>query len=260
MLLVQAIKFWLDSKITMPLAYAQNELPNALQKKYPCADLTNYEGLFLKTGFVVTIVYCIIVFSLTFYETKFVLPPNTTPIDEIDIIEMPVTYVEQKEIPPVIKPEMKTPEVNIVLVDKDVEATKDDKLIKEEVDDKTTVENNTRFVVPIEEEEKDEIMPFVLVQDKPEFPGGEAVLQQYLSKCEYSRFCKENEIEGTVTVGFTIDKKGAVTNVKILRSPDKCLNTAALNHVKNMPAWTPGKQRGKPVSVTYAVPLKFRLL
>ena len=260
-LLVQAIKYWLDSKTTVPLAIAQNHAFSSIQKKYPHADLTNYEGLFLKTGFVVTIVYCIIIFSLMFYQTKLVLPPTTTPVDEIDIIDMPVTYIEKKEIPPVIKPEMKTPEVNIVLVDKEVEATKEDKLTKEEIDETTTTETaGAGFAIAIENEETDEIMPFVLVEDKPLFPGGDEGLQQYLARCPYTTICKENDIEGTVTVGFTIDKKGNVTDVKILRSPDKCLNAAALNHVKKMPAWTPGKQREKPVSVTYSVPLKFRLL
>jgi protein TonB len=259
-LLVQAIKYWLDSKTTVPLAIAQNHAFSSIQKKYPHADLTNYEGLFLKTGFVVTIVYCIIIFSLMFYQTKLVLPPTTTPVDEIDIIDMPVTYIEKKEIPPVIKPEMKTPEVNIVLVDKEVEATKEDKLTNEEIDETTTTENTTRFVVPIEDEMINEApVPLYMLTEKPEYPGGENALLKFIAQCPFSNVCKENDISGVVHVGFTISKTGEVKDLKILRSPNKCFEAEVLNHMKKMRVWTPGKQNGKPVNVTYHVPLQFTL-
>jgi protein TonB len=58
-------------------------------------------------------------------------------------------------------------------------------------------------------------------------------------------------------VGFTISKTGEVKDLKILRSPNKCFDATVLNHMKKMKVWTPGKQNGKPVNVTFQVPLPF---
>jgi protein TonB len=258
-LLQFGIKWMFDSP-AFQLSLANNELPATLNKKYSYADMKQYEGIFLRVGLAVTIIYCIILFSLLFYYKKEVVINYGSGIEEIDIIEAPTTYIEKKVVPPALKPEIKTPEVKIVLVDKDIVETKEDKIITDEIDENKSIEFvSTNNKVNIEEEEIIENLPFVLVQDKPEFPGGEAALLDYLSKIKFPPFALENQIEGTVTIGFTIDKTGKVTDVKILRSPDKNLNASALNHVKNMPLWSPGKQRGKPVSVTYAVPIKFVL-
>lgn len=256
-LLQFGIKWMFDSP-AFQLSLAANELPATLNKKYSFADMKQYEGIFLRVGLAVTIIYCIILFSLLFYNKKEVIINYGSGIEEIDIIEAPTTYIEKKVVPPTLKPEIKTPEVKIVLVDKEVIETKEDKIITEEINEQKTIETGfTGNKIKIEEEEVIENLPFVLVEVKPEFPGGEAGLLDYLSKIKFPQFALDNYISGTVTVGFTIDKTGNVTNVKILRSPDKNLNTAALNHIKNMPAWTPGQQRGKPVSVTYSVPIKF---
>jgi protein TonB len=258
-LLQFGIKWMFDSP-AFQLSLANNELPATLNKKYSFADMKQYEGIFLRVGLAVTIIYCIILFSLLFYYKKEVVVNYGSGIEEIDIIEAPTTYIEKKVVPPALKPEIKTPEVKIVLVDKEVIETKEDKIITEEINEQKTIETGfTGNKIKIEEEEVIENLPFVLVEVKPEFPGGEAGLLGYLGQIKYPLFAVDNEIEGTVIVGFTIDKTGHATDVKILRSPDKSLNAAALNHVKNMPAWTPGKQRGKPVSVTYSVPIKFIL-
>ena len=123
----------------------------------------------------------------------------------------------------------------------------------------------------VEEETKEEEI-FTIVEDMPRFPGCENIankeerkncaegkLVQYLSKITYPPIAKENDIEGQVFIKFLIDKSGAVTNVVVMRGADKILNDAAVNHVKRMPKWTPGKQRGQPVKVQFIVPIKFRL-
>jgi periplasmic protein TonB len=104
---------------------------------------------------------------------------------------------------------------------------------------------------------EDEI--FQIVEEMPEFPGGQDGLVKYLGSITYPPIARENDIEGTVYVKFVIDKNGQVTNAEVARGADKILNEAALAHVKKMPAWKPGKQRGKPVRVQYVVPIKFKL-
>jgi len=50
-----------------------------------------------------------------------------------------------------------------------------------------------------------------------------------------------------------------VSNVKITRSAHPLLDAEAVRVIKSMPDWKPGTQRGKPVAVSYVVPVEFSL-
>jgi len=66
-------------------------------------------------------------------------------------------------------------------------------------------------------------------------------------------------MSGKVFVGFVIDTKGKVSNVKLLRGVSPALDNEAIRVVKSMPDWTPGRQNGRPVRVSYQVPVNFTL-
>lgn len=101
---------------------------------------------------------------------------------------------------------------------------------------------------------------FTVVEQMPDFPGGQAALLKYLAtNTVYPPIAKENDIEGTVYVQFVVDKGGSVGQVKVLRSVDKYLDKEAVRVVSSMPKWKPGKQNGKEVSVYYTVPIRFVL-
>ena len=71
---------------------------------------------------------------------------------------------------------------------------------------------------------------------------------------------KENNVEGKVFVYFVISKTGEIVDVKIERGVDPYLDKEALRVVKSMSAWSPGKQRGKAVSVGRILPINFKLV
>ena len=75
----------------------------------------------------------------------------------------------------------------------------------------------------------------------------------------YPSVACENGIEGRVIVKFVVDCKGNIVNPLVVRSVDPLLDREAIRLVKSMPKWTPGKQNGKPVSVVYFVPVRFKL-
>ena len=60
-------------------------------------------------------------------------------------------------------------------------------------------------------------------------------------------------------VQFIVEKDGAVTGVKTVRSVTPVLDAEAVRVIKAMPKWTPGRQGGQPVRVNYNVPVSFRL-
>ena len=90
--------------------------------------------------------------------------------------------------------------------------------------------------------------------------GGPAELNKYLSKnIQYPEIAADNGIQGRVIVGFVIEKDGKPSQVKVLRGVDPALDKEAVRVVQSMPAWKPGKQRGKPVRQRFTLPVQFRL-
>jgi TonB family protein len=101
---------------------------------------------------------------------------------------------------------------------------------------------------------------FTVVEDIPKFPGGEEARAKYMvENIVYPEAAKKAGKQGTVYVTFVIEKEGSVSNVKVLRGFDKDCDEVALNVVKNMPKWEPGKQRGEAVRVQFNMPIKFNL-
>ena len=99
-----------------------------------------------------------------------------------------------------------------------------------------------------------------VAEQMPEFPGGDEALRKYLAtSVKYPVIAQENGIQGRVFVAFVVDKNGNVTNVRVARPFDPNLDKEAVRVVQSMPKWTPGKQRGKAVKVSYTVPINFVL-
>ncbi|MBL7137912.1 MAG: energy transducer TonB [Bacteroidales bacterium] len=101
---------------------------------------------------------------------------------------------------------------------------------------------------------------FTVVEENPLFPGGEAALYKFLSESiKYPEEAKELGIQGRVFVNFVVETNGSVSKVKVLRGIGGGCDEEAVRVVKSMPRWTPGKQRGIPVRVSYNLPIKFTL-
>lgn len=101
---------------------------------------------------------------------------------------------------------------------------------------------------------------FVIVEEQAEFPGGMDSMYAYIVKnLKYPEAAKEKGIEGRVYVQFVIEKDGSISNVKILRGIGGGCEEAAVEMIKNMPKWKPGKQRGKPVRCQFNLPINFEL-
>lgn len=101
---------------------------------------------------------------------------------------------------------------------------------------------------------------FMVVEKMPQFPGGDSELFNYLSQnIKYPVEAQKAGIQGRVICQFIVEKDGAISNVKVLRSIDPNLDAEAVRVINAMPNWQPGEQRGKKVSVEYTLPINFRL-
>jgi protein TonB len=108
--------------------------------------------------------------------------------------------------------------------------------------------------------QEEEVVNFYVIEEKPEFPGGEAEMMKWIaSNVKYPEIAKENGVTGKVFIQFVINKDGKVVNVEVLRGVDPYLDKEAVRVVSSMPSWTPGKQRGKTVKVSFQLPINFKL-
>ncbi len=213
-------------------------------KKNPEISLENKKGLFFQIGLIITLIIVFLAFEWKSYEkTDYNL--GQLNLDDLEEEIIPITKQEIKPPPPPPPP----PEV--------IEIVEDEVEIEEELEIEDT-ESDEDIAIEIEEESDDEF--FMVVENMPEFPGGDLGLMKYIQKnVKYPPIAKEYNITGKVYVSFIVDKSGSVTNVKIVRGVDKSLDAEALRVVKSLPKYKPGKQRGKAVRVMFTIPINFTL-
>jgi TonB family protein len=101
---------------------------------------------------------------------------------------------------------------------------------------------------------------FVVVEDMPEFPGGEEALRNWIAEnVKYPVEAAEKGIQGKVYAMFVVEKDGSIGRSKVVRGVFPLLDEEALRVVNAMPKWKPGRQRGKEVAVSYTIPINFQL-
>lgn len=224
-------------------------------KKTSKVDLENKKNTFWLLGLVLALGITLLAFEWT---TK---PKKADSLGQIQAQEVeeeiiPITREQQVKPPP--PPPPKVVEV-LNIVDDDVEI-EDELEIEDSEADETTVIDVAPVIETAAEEEEEETQVFFIVEDMPEFPGGDAALRKYLAtQVNYPVIAQENGIQGKVYVTFVVGKDGKVSNARVARGVDPSLDKEALRVVNSLPTWKPGKQRGKPVNVSYTVPINFVL-
>ncbi|MFH1000955.1 MAG: energy transducer TonB [Bacteroidota bacterium] len=221
------------------------------EKKSVKANLENKRTLFLEIGFVIALFLTLVAFEYKSYD-KVEYSNLEREVDNTPEEIIPIT--EQKVKPPPPKP---PPQVTIINVVKNTVKVDNDIDINIDFDENMAMEE---FKFVQEDEEVEEQKIFLVVEDMPMFPGGEAAMYKFIGKnIEYPRMAKESGISGRVFVTFVVERDGRVTDVQVLRGIGGGCDEEAVRVIQAMPKWTPGKQRGKPVRVQYRMPIKFTL-
>ncbi len=101
--------------------------------------------------------------------------------------------------------------------------------------------------------------PVEIAQFMPEFPGGMAALQRFLSRnLKTPRNDMEPGSKIRVLVRFVVDRDGSITGIDIEESGGSDFDNEVTRVMKKMPAWKPGKQNGRNVSVYFKMPVIFQ--
>ncbi len=226
-------------------------------KKSPKADLEGSKGLGILMGLVVGLAVLFVGFEWGTQEKA--IQKNEEISDIIAEEEMDIT--RQDETPPPPPPDV-PPAVAEVLnvVENNVQVANNDLISSEDNEKVAQVQVYTPPAVVHEEEEESPQHIFVVVEEMPEFPGGQAELMSFIAKSiKYPVVAQENGIQGRVTCTFVVNRDGTIVDAQVVRGIDPALDKEALRVINSMPKWKPGKQRGKPVRVKFTLPVTFRL-
>jgi len=226
-------------------------------KKSDKASLENKKLLFTEIGLVAALGIVYGAFNYSTKEAEVAALEDTTEMADVE--EM-VAIQQETPPPPPEAPNIPVLSDQIDIVDDDIKV--DDMFQTLEDDASTGVEIMDYKEEEVQEEEvEEEAIPFQLVEEKPSFNGGDAneFSKWVNSKLVYPEIAKENGVQGRVTLQFTVEADGRVTNVKVLRGVDDSLDKEAVRVVSSSPKWKPGKQRDRAVKVTYTFPVIFQL-
>lgn len=127
---------------------------------------------------------------------------------------------------------------------------------------------------------------YTVVEENPQFANGQDSMFRFLARnIQYPAEARQLQIQGTVYIGFIVEKDGSITNIKVKRNvPETTINKVkilnvdgamtgtkdvkrqdhscakeAVRVISMMPKWKPGKSKGVPVRVAYTLPIKFKL-
>ncbi|MGZ2370262.1 energy transducer TonB [Ancylomarina sp. YFZ004] len=236
-----------------------------LPKKRENADLEKKKSLFFEVGLAIALLLVLIAFKwrVQIKDTDVII--NAQELTELEEI-VPITRQEPER--PKVKPPVKIRLQDVITIVEN-DSKEDLNLEIEEEDINQETEFDIRPTEVAEEKELvDEEQIFVVVEEMPIFrpdicktmTEGNFELNKHIHKSiRYPVLAQENGISGRVFVKFVVGSNGRVKNVEILRGIDPYLDREAIRVIKNLPAFSPGKQRGVPVQVTYTTAINFVL-
>lgn len=231
-------------------------------KKSEKADLENYRGMFLLSGMVFSLLLCIVLIEWKTYDE------SINDLGELEVeVDDEVIPITQRELQPPPPPPPPPPEV-IEVVEDDVELEEELEIQSTETDEMEEVE-----VIEMEEEVSDEVLNFAVVESVPVWPGCDdavtndekrACFQQEIMKFvgrnfEFPEMARQMGIQGRVYVSFVVERNGSFSNIEVIRGVDPLLDEEAIRVVKSMPKVKPAKQRGKPVRMSFTLPINAKL-
>jgi|TARA_R100000501_G_C2618226_1_gene111705 protein TonB len=233
-------------------------------KKNAKADLRKKSNLFLSFGLIVALLASLLLIEWKTYD-KEEFTKEQVYLNDLEEEVIPITELAN------------TPPPKAPVIPDEIEVIEDDPEAKE--DEIESTEANLDDLVEPEEiiehkpDEEVETVPFTLIEDVPIFPGCEALedntarkncmsekITTYVNKNFNKELGSELGLSGVnrINILFQINTEGDIVNIQA-RAPHPKLEEEAKTIIESLPKMRPGKQRGKPVNVNYALPIIFQV-
>ena len=215
-------------------------------KKNQALDLEKKRTLHFTIGLVLTVAMITVAFEWR---------SPVTPVVDLGKVDVEQTA---PPIPPTAfkPPEPPKPKKIPVII----ESVDDDVKVPDFKFELPKFEDPTSDYVPVEPEDEVVDTPFLVVEERPSFPGGEQAFYTFISKnMEYPRSAVRRGAEGKVFLQFVVEKDGLLTDIQVIKGIDPACDAEAVRVLKESPHWNPGKQRGQAVRVQMVLPINFQL-
>ena len=235
-------------------------------KKNPNIDIARNSGIYFAIGLNLMLLLSWQLLEYKTYEKDVVAIDvlNISPELEADI---PVINVNTPPPPP---PPVAIQE-SIKIVD-DIKEIEETVIVSTETNQTDAIPERVVNVVDVKVKvvEEEVEVAFAVIEDVPVYPGCEGLSKNESKDCfqrkiqehvvknfRYPEAALELGIQGRVSVMFVIDSNGYPIGVRS-RGPDKILEKEAERIIGLLPKMQPGKQRGRAVKVSYAIPIFFK--
>jgi periplasmic protein TonB len=223
-------------------------------KKNPRVDLEKKKSLFIQIGLLISLSLVLFAFEMKQYDKPMMVVSNS--MAKTDLEETIIQTERQQELPP---PPAAAITTMLEIVDNKAEIL-DEIEINIEVNKQTLLQDYTPAGGSKEQEKEEEII-YQVVEEQASYKGGYEAMMDFLGKnLKYPQTAIDARIEGVVFVQFVVERDGSITGVEIRQSSlgGGC-EEAAMDAVKKMPKWNPGKQRMRPVRSIFILPVQFQL-
>jgi len=269
------------SKRTQDHLLQQKEANDNLKErnKYLTVNAFQWSNTFFMFALAASLSVVFMAFNWTQFDRQVIIPEGALTFED-DLMQEPPRTKEQPVKPPPLPPPVieEVPEEEIDDEDFEFEDTLiDDETIITPPTPKATNKVVPTYVPPIPPERKVDNEVFAVVEQMPYLVNckgfgskedikrcSDSELAQFLYRhLKYPAIARENGIEGTCVIRFTIERNGRITDARIIRDigagcGNESLRVVNLMNEKGL-EWMPGKQRNNPVRVQFTLPVKFKL-
>lgn len=236
-------------------------------KKNPNVDLRKRSMLLLQLSLIMVLLFAYLAIEWKTFATND-LNNQKVHMGELLEEEEPIILLEIPA-PPVIPPPP-LPAVEPKVIDDEDPTPEDTFESTEDLDDDIVKMEDIKEAPKVDEPI---IVPFEFIEDVPIFPGCEGLqsnderkkcMSQKITQFVNARFNKnlgdQVGVSGInrINVAFKIDNEGNIIDVQS-RAPHPKLEEEAIRVINALPQMEPGKQRGKPVAVSYYLPIVFQV-
>lgn len=235
-------------------------------KKNPKMDIARNSGIYFAIGLNLMLLLSWRLLEFKSYPKDDIAMDILIVNDELEA-DIPVVNVNTPPPPP---PPVAVQE-SIKIVD-NIQEIKETVIVSTETNQTDAIAERKVNVVDVKVKmiEEEVEVPFAIIEDSPVFPGCEGLSKREAKDCfqkkvqehvvknfKYPETALQLGIQGRVSVMFAIDTNGYPIGIRS-RGPDKILEREAERIVSLLPKMQPGKQRNKPVKVSYAIPIFFK--
>lgn len=241
-------------------------------KKNPKKDLRKKSILFFQAGLILVLLFTWGALERKSFTREVIQQEIEEFVEDIEE-EIPITKVVFRRPPP---PPPPPPSMEIVEVVEDDEPEPETVFEETDVDEEEDIPEEVPDFSDVDEGEGEEEIgdvPFHVIEESAIFPGCEKERSPQARKDCFSKkldkviqrkfntdIAEELGLSGVqrIYVTFKIDKTGNVTSIQA-KAKHPRLQKEAIRVMNLLPKMTPGKQRKKPVAMTFTKPITFRV-